>query len=122
MAPQNHMDEFNTKTGKSASPHARNRNAVEFDPVEFMHFLEETDWSDDQKAEYVTLVWNIVCEFVALGFGVHPIQQAQDACGKFDQPGLNSPTDPENAIESLRSYLQETQFDLAVSDADGRRE
>ena len=44
MAPQKHKTEFNTKTGK-AEPLAPNRNSVEFDVAEFMHFLEGTDWT-----------------------------------------------------------------------------
>lgn len=57
--------------------------SIEFDAAEFVHFLNEADWSDEQKAEYVTLVWNIVCEFVALGWGVHPVQLARKGCGKL---------------------------------------
>ena len=57
--------------------------SLEFDAAEFAHFLHETGWSDEQKAEYVTEIWNIMCQFVALGWGVHPVQQAQDTCGEI---------------------------------------
>lgn len=56
--------------------------SLEFDPTEFMHFLADTDWTDEQKAEYISLIWQIVREFVAIGFDVHPLQQAQKACGQ----------------------------------------
>ncbi|WPZ34510.1 hypothetical protein T8K17_25210 [Thalassobaculum sp. OXR-137] len=56
--------------------------SLEFDATEFAHFLSEADWSDEQKAEYITLIWSIVCEFVALGFNVHPVQQARVSCGE----------------------------------------
>jgi hypothetical protein len=35
-------------------------------------------------------VWNIVCEFVALGWGVHPVQQAQNDCGKLAESRAES--------------------------------
>lgn len=58
---------------------------VKFDAAEFMQYLDSTDWPDDQKIEYLKLVWTIVCEFVALGFGVHPIQQAQELCEQLSE-------------------------------------
>lgn len=70
------------KTGARETGPASGPLSLEFDAAEFAHFLSETGWSDEQKAEYVTLVWQIVCEFVALGFNVHPVQQARIACGK----------------------------------------
>lgn len=57
--------------------------SLEFDAAEFAHFLVETGWSDEQKAEYVTEIWIIMCQFAALGWGVHPVQQAQDTCGEI---------------------------------------
>lgn len=107
MAPRKHRNEFNTKTGTSASPPAHGRNAVEFDPVEFLHFLDGTDWTDEQKVEYATLVWNIVCEFVSMGFGVHPIQQAQDACGKPETSGTLPPSAEADVVNSPHSEIIE---------------
>tara|TARA_R110000787_G_scaffold16622_17_gene50539 strand:+ start:36659 stop:37039 length:381 start_codon:yes stop_codon:yes gene_type:complete len=106
MAPQKHKTEFNTKTGK-AEPLAPNRNSVEFDVAEFMHFLEGTDWTDAEKAEYIALVWNIICEFVALGFGVHPIQQAQEGCGKPDPSGMSPPLVGADMVNSSHGNLIE---------------
>ncbi len=50
-----------------------------FDPSEFMHFLDGTDMTEEAKREYLEFVWQIVSEFAAIGFGVHPVQQALDA-------------------------------------------
>ena len=45
----------------------------------YKHLMDDFDMSEEQKREYLQALWNIVSEFVALGWGVHPVQQAQDA-------------------------------------------
>lgn len=41
----------------------------------YAQYLESTDLSDDQKREFLDTLWNIIVNFVDLGFGVHPLQQ-----------------------------------------------
>lgn len=81
--------------------------SIEFDAAEFVHFLNEADWNDEQKAEYVTLVWNIVCEFVALGWGVHAVQQAQTDCGKLPDSHANSVRSGNDVIDFSHGDLIE---------------
>ena len=40
-------------------------------------YLEDSDMSDEQKREFIQTLWNIIVNFIDLGFGVHPIQQAK---------------------------------------------
>lgn len=79
--------------------------AIKFDAAEFMQFLDATDWSDDQKTEYLNLVWEIVCEFVSLGFGVHPIQQAQGSCGQLSENASQPPIAARRVINSSHHDL-----------------
>ena len=58
--------------------------AVTVDYEKYLHFLEDADISDQDKREFLQTLWGIICEFVSLGFGVHPVQQAQKPCGKRD--------------------------------------
>ncbi|MGB0696280.1 MAG: hypothetical protein ACPGOY_11565 [Rhodospirillaceae bacterium] len=82
-------------------------NVLNFDPREFFEFLDGTNWSDEQKAEYVTLVWNIVREFIAMGWGVHPLQQAAESCGKTsDNPAL-APHGTAEVLDSSHGHLIE---------------
>ncbi len=87
-------DQQETKEVKDKEENRVPSSSITFDAETFMHFLDQTDWSDGEKAEYLALIWEIVCEFVALGFNVHPIQQAQKACGKsgdlFSPPASGS--------------------------------
>ncbi len=43
----------------------------------YQSFLDDVDISDEQKSELIETLWNIVVQFVDLGFGIHPLQQAQ---------------------------------------------
>ena len=56
--------------------------SVEVDFVEFAHFLERTNYTEEQKHRLLEALWEIAVAFVDLGFGVHP---AQSVCGKADK-------------------------------------
>lgn len=56
--------------------------AVTVDYDFYARFLEDADLTEDQKREFLQSLWNVIVEFVSLGFGVHPAQQAQINCGE----------------------------------------
>ena len=93
------------QTGSHTTSPASGPLSLEFDAAEFAHFLHETGWSDEQKAEYVRLIWNIMCEFVALGWGVHPVQQAQDTCGEIAENCGDSVSSGADVVNSSHSEL-----------------
>ena len=66
-------------TVKTPKPTA---STVEFDYELYAHHLDGEDMSEEEKRECLEALWLILSEFVALGFKVHPVQQAQNACGK----------------------------------------
>lgn len=88
-------------------------NVVEFDAAAFTHFLDDTDWSDEEKTQYIALVWQIIGEFVALGWGVHPVQQAQEACGKLPKTGTETPILRADVVE-WRDQDQANTFNAAA--------
>lgn len=45
-------------------------------------YLENSDLSEREKQEFLDALWSIIVNFVDLGFGVHPLQQA---CEQNDQ-------------------------------------
>ena len=63
-------------------PTPPNKLTIQFDAREFAHFLAEVDATEAQKLEYIETLWTIVLQFIDMGFGIHPIQQA---CGQFDE-------------------------------------
>lgn len=93
------------ETLEAVKPSLASGTRIDFDPLEFVHFLEETGWSDDEKIEYATLVWNIVCEFVAMGFEVHPLQQAQNSSGKLHVSPSEAPAERAEMVDSSYGQL-----------------
>lgn len=51
--------------------------ALTVDAAAYEHLLEDSDLSAAQKRELLQTLWEIICEFVAMGFGVHPLQQVE---------------------------------------------
>jgi|688.fasta_scaffold1854253_2 hypothetical protein len=45
----------------------------------YKHYLDNSDLTEERKQEVLETLWNIVCEFVQMGFNVHPVQQAQQS-------------------------------------------
>ncbi len=56
---------------------------LSIDYEKYEHYLEDSNLTEAQKQEFLQALWNIIVNFVDLGFGVHPVQQAIAAsCGK----------------------------------------
>lgn len=52
--------------------------ALKFDPAPYMHYLNDADLNDAQKAELLETLWQIMVHFVDLGIGISPIQEVLD--------------------------------------------
>lgn len=89
------------ETRVSASGRTENNESGISKPVitvdyeRYAHFLKDSDLTEDQKREFLQALWNIIVEFVSLGFGVHPLQQAKNTCGQLKEdlpkPALTAP-------------------------------
>lgn len=73
--------------------------AITVDYDLYAHFLDDADLTEDQKREFLQAVWNIIVEFVSLGFGVHPAQQVQNDCGKPPKISLKAPLTKSHAVK-----------------------
>lgn len=51
--------------------------SVGSDYERYSHLLNETGFEEEEKQEILQALWNIITEFVQMGFGVHPIQKAR---------------------------------------------
>lgn len=70
------------KTPGSAPP---SRPALTLDVAMYEKYLEDSDLTEVQRREFLEGLWQIIVCFVELGFGVHPLQQAdEDADGLVD--------------------------------------
>lgn len=91
---------------------------VSVDLEEFAHFLEGTGWTDDQKREYLEMLWAVMVEFAMLGFGFHPVHEAQNACGKLPESGAPRPETGANAV-NLRDQFKSRIAGRAANSEDG---
>lgn len=85
---------------------------VTFDYELYAHYLDDAEISEEQKRELLSALWSIIVEFVALGFEVHPAQQAQDSCGKLPESRRNPRDSGQNAVR-----LEEQIFNVDISEA-----
>ena len=83
----------------------------------YASYLADTNLTEDQKREYIQTLWSIVCEFVAMGFNVHPVQQTGKACGQLPKGRRISPISGENAVQLKQSILTHEFRNAAGGDA-----
>lgn len=65
------------KQSRSPEPHvdAVSYQTLTIDYALYEQYLENADLTEEQKREFLDTLWNIIVNFVDLGFGVHPLQQ-----------------------------------------------
>lgn len=103
-------DSDNSKT-------AKNPSIITLDYDLYAHYLDGADLTEEQKQEFLETLWSIVCEFVALGFEVHPAQQAKNACGELLIQLANPSDSKADAIELNNRFLQSDFDDAAAGNA-----
>ena len=90
---------------------------VTVDYERYAHFLSDSDLSHEEKQAFLDAIWNIILGFIDLGFGVHPIQQADKACGKVNKSVAPSASGSKKAVEYRHTMIE--QF---INSADEMRE
>ena len=98
---------------------------VSVDLEEFAHFLDETGWSDEEKADYLQTLWGVMVEFAMLGFGFHPVQQAGSArsgdqitCGQLPESVAPRPEKATDAVD-LKDQFKSRNTGRASDTEDG---
>lgn len=61
-------------------------NALQVDVTRYQAYLDAPELSPEEREEIIKALWTIISGFVALGFDVHPVQQA---CGEVEEPAKN---------------------------------
>tara|TARA_R100001377_G_scaffold5186_2_gene3004 strand:+ start:2217 stop:2525 length:309 start_codon:yes stop_codon:yes gene_type:complete len=52
------------------------RKQLEVDVECYQSFLDDREFSDEDKAEFLKALWTVIAAFVDFGYGVHPVQAA----------------------------------------------
>lgn len=51
---------------------------------QYMHYLDDTDMTEDRKTELLEVLWLLISEIMSIEFETHPVQMAQAARKKRD--------------------------------------
>lgn len=54
------------------------------DVEEYLHFLDECDWPEDQKREFIKALWQIIVGFIDLGFPLLPSHKVDEPLKTLD--------------------------------------
>lgn len=57
----------------------------------YQSYIDDPSMSEADKRELIETLWSIIVNFVDLGFGIHPLQQAQDGKGAAGDNGDDVP-------------------------------
>lgn len=58
------------------------RPVITVDVSLYEQYLAECDLTEEEKHDFLQTVWKIFCEFIMYGYGVHPLQQVENGCGR----------------------------------------
>lgn len=105
------------QTRLSAAELSPPRSVITVDYEKYEHFLETADLSEDQKRQFIDALWQIIVGFVDLGFGVHPAQQAENACGQLGKDGRKRPSAKGSKVEWNSKFLSKNFDDAADPEA-----
>ncbi len=73
----------------------------------YQKFLDDPGISDARKQELIETLWGVVCQFVMIGFNVHPVQQARALRAKDRAKALpDTQTDAPMPDSGLGSLVQ----------------
>jgi hypothetical protein len=89
------------------------RREYVFDYALYESYLADSGLSDAEKQEFLNALWAIIVSFVDLGFGVHPLQQANPNCGQELNLGDLIKNDPSTVLLS-DDNLPNNQFKKAA--------
>lgn len=84
---------------------------------EFQPYLDDVDIPEDQKHAFLALIWSIMVEFVALGFGADATSQAIAA---HLADALDSDSTAEKSPDKLTGIFTATQPTKTKNDCEAR--
>ena len=81
----------------------------------YAHYLEDSDLSEAEKREFIETMWGFIVDLMSIGYEIHPVQQAQEACGKLSKSPVNPPHSRAEMVQSGGQFI-ETKFSNAAND------
>jgi len=95
---------------------------ITIDYEKYLHHLNDSEATDEEKIAYIKMLAEILVNFVDLGFGINPVQQAQSSCGKAKEKPSKSALTAPDALYLHHQQLNENFEDAAVLETERREE
>ncbi|MGB0696443.1 MAG: hypothetical protein ACPGOY_12405 [Rhodospirillaceae bacterium] len=89
--------------------------AVDYDL--YAHHLENAAMTEEEKRQFLDALWAIICEFVVMGYGVHPVQEVLSACGQARKKHSKPDYDIQDCVHSDQDF-HKNQFETAAQTAE----
>lgn len=103
----NDRTRFDSSAPVSAQFETSARPTLTVDVARYEEYLAGSGMSDAEKQEFLEAVWSIIWNFVELGFGVHPLQEAEpETCGQDDENAENSTHDGQDRAGSKQEQMR----------------
>ncbi|MEM0928054.1 MAG: hypothetical protein AAGI89_02060 [Pseudomonadota bacterium] len=69
----------------------------------YLSQVEDWDISEEEKEEYIRVLWNLMVSAAQIGLGIHPVQQILSTCGneKASKNGSNL-LQSESSVDSVK--------------------
>lgn len=108
------MNDFeSTDSGPAAAGTSAFRPGVpQFDADEFREFMDKIDATEEEKIEYLQLLWKIAITFVDISFGIDSTQKIIPSTREIDSP-------EESELVQIKDHPQ--QFKRAATDTAVRK-
>lgn len=94
--------------------------SLSVDYMAYAHLLENSEMSEEQKRQFIQALWSIIHGFASLGFGVHPVQQAEiEPCGQVEKRYRNSHSTDQTKVEFNTTSKKRGSTIRSVADQSG---
>ena len=97
------------------------RPIIEIDYARYEKLLDNPELPEEQRRAFLDALWRIMVEFVSLGYGIHPVQQALEGCGQDQEPNQKAPSGGQSKVcLSLSEITHEFESAATPEERDAR--
>jgi len=90
------------------------------DLKEFVHYLDGLGLTEEQALICLNEIYEFALQWVYVGGNIHPIQQAEQACGKDAGNAENMPVLGENKVSLLGQFIKENLAEHTALEQSGK--
>ncbi|NVK17754.1 MAG: hypothetical protein HWE30_03575 [Methylocystaceae bacterium] len=90
------------------------------DLKEFVHYLDGLGLTEEQALICIKEIHEFALQWISFGGNIHPIQQAEQACGKEVGNTEKMPVSGENEVSLLGQFIKENLAEYTALEQSGK--